>query len=126
MLSSVFKITVFITRFITEFDQFLETTPAVKAKKMNITIILTFQFVSGDLIGWNRARNTVYKSRMNGESNRKSNLNPLINQYITFRRIKNAADDPNGQVKKYMKKNKQQNLSRQNWRKFRFRQSHRK
>ena len=125
MLSSVFKITVFITRFITDFDQFLETTPAVKAKKMNITIILTFQFVSGDLIGWNRARNTVYKSRMNGESNRKSNLN-LMNQYNTFRRIKNGKNDLYEQIQKYMAKNQQQNPSRQNRRKFRFRQFHEK
>ena len=126
MWSSVFKITVFITRFITDFDQFLETTPAAKAKKMNITIILTFQFVSGDLIGWNRARNTVYKSRMNGESNRKSNLNPLMNQYNTFRRIKNGENNLYEQIQKYTTKNQRQNPSRQNRRKFRFRQFHEK
>ena len=33
MLSSVFKINAFATRLITDFDQFLETTPAAKAKK---------------------------------------------------------------------------------------------
>ena len=93
---------------------------------MNIIIILTFQFVTGDLIGWNRARNTVYKSRMNGESNRKSNLNSLMNQYNTFRRIKNGADDPQGQIQKYMKKNHQRNPSRQNRRKFHFHQFHNK
>ena len=93
---------------------------------MNIIIILTFQFVTGDLIGWNRARNTVYKSRMNGESNRKSNLNPLMNQYNTFRRIQYGANDLQEQIQKYMTKNQQQNPSRQNRRKFRFRQFHEK
>ena len=91
---------------------------------MKIIAILTIlQFVSGDLIGWNRARNTVYKSRMNGQKNRKSNLAPLMNQYNAFRLVKNGVSDLQELVIKYTKKNKQK-PTRQNRRNHKFRQFH--
>ena len=124
MWPSEFKVTATITSFITDFDQFLETSQKAKAEKMNIfTILAILQFVSGDLIGWNRARNTVYKSRMNGHVNRKSNLTPLMDQYNTFRLVKNVEDDIQEKIMKYMKR-KQQQPSRQNRRKMNFRHFH--
>ena len=128
MWSGVLKVKATITSFITDLDQFLEGSPAKKQKptKMNIIAVLTIlQFVSGDLIGWNRTRNTVYKSRMNGQKNRRSNLTPLINQYNTFRLVKNDVSDLQQLVMKYTKKNKQ-NTSRQNRRILRFRHFHQK
>ena len=77
----------------------------------SFTILAILQFVSGDLIGWNRARNTVYKSRMNGHVNRKSNPTPLMDQYIQEKIMKDM-------------KRKQQQPSRQNRRKLRFRHFH--
>ena len=91
---------------------------------MNILIILSIQFVSGDLIGWNRARNTVYKSRLNGIKNRKLDFNLLMNQYNTFRLLKNGADDLQVKVTKYIKKRKQQQPIRRNRRNLNFRQFH--
>ena len=97
-----------------------------KPPKMNIIAVFTIlQFVSGDLIGWNRARNTVYKSRMNGQKNRKSNLTPLMNQYNAFRLVKNGVSDLQQLVMKYTKKNKQK-PTRQNRRHLRFRHFHQK
>ena len=96
-----------------------------KAKMNIITVLTILQFVSGDLIGWNRARNTVYKSRMNGQKNRKSNLTPLMNQYNAFRLVKNGVSDLEDLVMKYTKKNKQK-PTRQNRRNIRFRHFHQK
>lgn len=90
---------------------------------MNILIILSIQFVSGDLIGWNRARNTVYKSQLNGIKNRKLDVNSLMNQYNTFRLLKNGADDLQVKVIKHMKR-KQQQQTRRNRRNLNFRQFH--
>ena len=115
----------------TDFDQFLEASPAKKQQpakiaRMKIIAVLTIlQFVSGDLIGWNRSRNTVYKSRMNGQKNRRSNLTPLMNQYNAFRLVKNGVSDLQELVMKYTKKNKQK-PTRQNRRNLRFRQFHQK
>ena len=90
---------------------------------MNIfTILAILQFVSGDLIGWNRARNTVFKSRMNGHVNRKTNLTPLMDQYNTLRLVKNG-EDIQEKIMKYMKR-KQQQPSRHNRRKLSFRHFH--
>ena len=131
MWSGVLKVTPSITSFITDFDQFLEASPAKKQKpaktaRMKIIAVLTIlQFVSGDLIGWNRSRNTVYKSRMNGQKNRRSNLTPLMNQYNAFRLVKNGVSDLQELVMKYTKKNKQK-PTRQNRRNLRFRQFHQK
>ena len=81
---------------------------------MNILIILSIQFVSGNLIGRNQARNTVYKSRLNGIVNRKLDVNSLMNQYDTFRQFKNGADDIQVKVVKHIKKKQQQQPSRRN------------
>ena len=67
---------------------------------MQVLMILAINIISGDLIGWNRARNTVFKAQMN----RNLKVIPLIGQYNTFRLEK----------------------SRPNRRKFNFRQFHRK
>ena len=115
----------------TDFDQFLEASPAKKqkpaktARMKTIAVLTILQFVSGDLIGWNRSRNTVYKSRMNGQKNRRSNLTPLMNQYNAFRLVKNGVSDLQELVMKYTKKNKQK-PTRQNRRNLRFRQFHQK
>ena len=107
MWSDEFKVTASLTSFITDFDQFLGISQKAEAEKMNIfTILVILQFVSGDLIGWNRARNTVFKSRMNGHVNRQSNLTPLMDQYNQYN-IR-----------------QQQQPSRQNRRKLRFRHFH--
>ena len=124
MWSGEFKVTASITSFITDFDQFLEISQKAKAEKMNIfTILAILQFVSGDLIGWNRARNTVFKSRMNGHVNRKSNLTPLMDQYNILRQVKNGEDNIQEKIMKYMKR-KQQQPSRENRRKLKFRHFH--
>ena len=131
MWSGVLKVTPSITSFITDFDQFLEASPAKKqkpaktARMKTIAVLTILQFVSGDLIGWNRSRNTVYKSRMNGQKNRRSNLTPLMNQYNAFRLVKNGVSDLQELVMKYTKKNKQK-PTRQNRRNLRFRQFHQK
>ena len=91
---------------------------------MNILIILSIQFVSGDLIGWNRARNTVYKSRFNGDVNRKLDVNSLLNQYNTFRLLKNGANDLQVKVIKHIKRKQQP--TRRNRRNLNFRQFHKK
>ena len=120
MWSGEFK----VTASITDFDQFLEISQKAKAEKMNsFTILAILQFVSGDLIGWNRARNTVFKSRMNGHVNRKSNPTSLMDQYNILRLVKIGEDNIQGKIMKYMRRKKQQ-PSRQNRRKLIFRHFH--
>ena len=92
MWSDEFKVAASLTSFITVIDQFLGISQKAEAEKMNIfTILAILQFVSGDLIGWNRARNTVYKARING---RKSNLTSLMDQYIQEKIMKRKQQQP--------------------------------
>ena len=95
---------------------------------MNVLLILAINIISGDLIGWNRARNTIFKAQMN----RYLKSIPLVGQYNTFRLVKDVKNgeirSPNDLKEKIMRYTfaMEEEKSRPNRRISNFRQFHRK
>ena len=99
---------------------------------MKVLLILAINIISGDLIGWNRARNTVFKAQINRKLKRSFQGSPLVAQYNTFRLVNNVKNGeiqpPNDLKEKIMRyiSTAQQEKGHPNRRISNFRQFHTK